>query len=150
MADNIKLNVAIGLIEHKFISFELSEYAKGNKAPIDSDKYEFMFEFTLQVLEAEKQIRVDFVSKLFLKEEGLNVELAVLNLLCLFRLVNFDEIIKRDSENRLLTPNVVIQTCNTIALGSARGMFTMALANTPYSNAVLPLVNPNTLIPKEN
>ncbi len=144
------LNVSIGLVEHKFVSFQLSEYAKSNTSQVAFDKYEFTFEFNMQLLEIEKQIRVDFNSNLFLKEEQLNVELASLRLSCLFRIVNFEDIIKRDATNRLLTPNVLIQTCNTIALGSARGMYTMALADTLYSNAVLPLINPSTLTPKEN
>ncbi|MBK8610897.1 MAG: hypothetical protein IPL84_13395 [Chitinophagaceae bacterium] len=152
MSETLKkpLNFSIGLVEHTFISFELSEYAKNNTKSIGFDKYEFTFEFNMQVNAKERQIKLLFNSNLLVKEEQLTIELSSLNLSCLFKIINFDEVIKIDSNNRMLTPNALIQTINTIALGSARGMYAMALAATPYSNAVLPLVDPKTLVPKDN
>lgn len=147
---NIPINVTLSLQEVKCLSFNLTEYGTSNKRQISFEGYEFSFTINFNLIEPTKQAKVSMLCKLIEKQsETVKYELAELKAEGVFLLQNYSDIILRDNTKKnILIPNPLIELCNGIIVSSVRGMFSIKLENTLYSNAILPLLNPSQLIPK--
>lgn len=143
------INLTISIIETKCISFSLTEYALNNKAPISQDRYEFAFAVNLTLLDTLKQVRVLISVKLFEKDDkGGKSQIAELNSSYLFLIHNFDEALQRDPvSGNWIIPREFFQLFNGISISGVRGMYSVKLDDTLYSNAVLPIVDANLLLP---
>lgn len=148
---NPSISITLSLIENKCLSFDLTEYALSNKKAVNFESYEFSFTLNFNLLEKEKQARVVLNCKLYEKQgPNFKLEIAELKSTTLFFIQNYDEIIKRDdSKINVLIPNPLIELCNSVTLSSTRGMFSVKLENTLYSNAVFPLIDNKLLLPPQ-
>ena len=148
---DIPQTITLSLLESKCTFFELTEYAIINKKQIAFEQYEFYFDVNFKIFEKEKLVRVEFNSRLSEKQDNnLKVELAKLNSLCVFSVINFEEIVKRDNNGNLLIPDLLMQICSGTTLAAASGMYNVKLENSLYSNSVLPLIDPKVLLPRKN
>ena len=142
--------ITISLRELKCVSFELSEYAISNKNPIHPDNYEFQFSLNFSIHEQSKQSVVDFNIKIFEKKlDGVKLELATTYIYLRFQIINFDEAIKKDDILKVFkVPDNLVEICSGVSLSSARGMISVKLENTIYTNCILPLIDPKIWIQK--
>ena len=76
-------------------------------------------------------------------------QIAELSTSTKFCIQNYDQIVQKNAEGISLTPIPVIEICNSIAVSAARGMFSIKLENTIYSNIILPLMDPKQLSPAQ-
>ncbi|SRR5260221_5469291 len=150
MADTIisPLNIMLSLLEVKCLSFSLTDYAQKNKTPIAFDKYEFEFRVETAIDEKSKAILLIFTAKLLEKQENVKYELAELKSLTAIKLINFEEIIIKN-ENGFGIPDQLLALCSGIAVSNTRGMYAIKLESTPYSNALIPLMDTKLFIPQK-
>jgi hypothetical protein len=139
------MNITLRLLSVKCLNFSLTEYGEKNQNQIPFDKYEFTFNLNFNIVEESNSIRTSFFVKL--KEKAANnamYDLADLETFLEIQIVNFEEIIIKE-DNKIKLPNILINLANTMTIDHARGMLSVLLDNTHYSNALLPLVNPDQL-----
>jgi hypothetical protein len=141
------VNITLSILETKCLSFGFTEYGAQNKDPIPFNGYEFVFTINFTVFDVEKQARVTIHVKFNEKKtEHLKLELAQLSASCLFSIVNFNELVKKDvSNNNFIIQNPAIELCSSITISAIRGMFAVKLDNSLYANAVLPLLDVRSL-----
>ncbi|TMI74837.1 MAG: hypothetical protein E6H09_03065 [Bacteroidetes bacterium] len=148
-APDILVSLTLSIKECKCLSFSFTDYALKNKKQIALDQYEFTFTLTTQIFENEKLFSVVIETKLFEKQsENVKIELAELKAKCAVAVINFDEVIRKtDDKSQLLIPDQLFLLCNTLTVSAVRGMFSIKLDDTIYSNALLPIVDPNLFLP---
>lgn len=150
MAVNIptQINVSLSLKEVKCISFSLTDYGKENKTSIVAENYEFELNLETSINENEKILVLKFTAKLFVKEKNAKHELAELKSLTIFNVINFNDIVIVAPMGRGF-PDQILIACSAIALSHTRGMYSVKLEDTLYSNAIVPVVDGSLFLPKK-
>jgi len=137
-----KADISISLIESKCLHFVLTDYGQSNRLKVPDNHYEFSLSISLTPIENIKQIGITINSQLFEKKtDQLKLELAAIEVSNSFFIQNFTELIARNQVGDLIVPDSLIKLCNSVTIGVARGMFALKLENTPYANALLPLLD---------
>ncbi len=145
---NPAINMTLAIIEDKCESFTLSPYATAQAVALDREAYEFNFIINFNLNHITKQAKVTSTVKLLEKQtDNARIELAELRSSHLFQIVNLDEIVRTSQEGQMQIPNVLIKVCNSISVGSIRGMYSIKKENTVFEHAVLPLLDPKSLLP---
>lgn len=67
--------------------------------------------------------------------------LGTFRLSCIYNIVNFDEIIKINSNNKIDIPDRFIEKLNDISISTARGVMFSSFKGTFLHNAFLPLID---------
>jgi hypothetical protein len=143
-----QINITLSLLEDKCESFIVTAYAQNEAVPEPMEQYEFNFTINFNLNQASQQARVSSIVKLQEKQDdGSGKELAELKSTHLFFVQNFHEIIHIASNGMLLIPNPLIEVCNSISISSIRGMYSIKKENTVFRHAVLPLIDPKSLLP---
>ena len=141
--------VTIGIHDIKYISFDFTNKAKSLKKGFDKGKYEFNFHLNSVVLEKEKQLRVELTIDLNgIDKKDNNVEIAQLKTTFLYRVVNFEQVIKKIN-NSFSIPDHLFAITSSISVSTARGMFVMNLKDTLFSNAIIPIMDGKNFVPKK-
>jgi hypothetical protein len=145
---NPQINVTLSMLENRCDSFTFTADSLRITSQPQFDQYEFSFTINFNLTQASLQARINVSVKLVLKEpDGNRIELAELKSTHLFLIQNFNQIIQTTPQGQMLIPNPVLEVCNGVSISSIRGMFSVKTEKTLFSNAVLPLVDPKTLIP---
>jgi len=119
------------------------------KIPLSIDQYEFNFIINFNINQATHHARVSTLVKLLEKKaDNSRIELAELKSTHLFLIQNFEEVIYSNSQGQMLIPNPLMEVCNSVAVSSARGMFSIKTENTVLNNAIIPLMDAKSLIPQ--
>jgi hypothetical protein len=77
-----------------------------------------------------------------IKNDDLSLVLGALSVSCIFEIVNFDEVIKIEENDRLDIPQRLIETLNTISISTTRGVMFSTFKGTFLHGAVLPIIDP--------
>lgn len=143
------VGITIGINDVKFIHFETTTRVQELKESIHSDGYEFQFDMQTHISEEDKLFNVIMSTTLYEKQNEITkVELANIKTLTSFRIVNFNEVIKKE-ENQVSIPDQLITVAAGIALSTTRGMLVMCVKDSIISNAIIPIVNPQVFIAKK-
>ena len=134
------MNASLRLVDIRIEKFEIFNIEE--ERSIDYDKYEFEFSNTITFYDDRKFIKSGLTISLFkIEDSNTKITLAELSLATYLELKNFDEIIVKESE-QLKVPNFLLGFINSLVVNNARGVLVSKLENTPYSNAILPLIPP--------
>jgi len=144
----IQVNATLSIKEVRFISFQLTDYAKSNKEIIPTEKFEFELNLQTGLDEKEKLLSFNLSGKLFAKNENIKYQLAELKSLTTFFILNFDEVAVRNPPQMVGMPNAIMNVCCSIAISTLRGMYAVQLQPTIYSNAIVPVIDPSLLLPR--
>lgn len=139
-------NLTFSLKDCKCKSFALTDFGAKNKVPIDADKYQFNFLFTLNIDEQAKTVKIELGARLSGFSE-IKDDLANLVSINEFLILNFDEIAVKNNDQMPAIPSHTLIPFFSVAISSLRGMYAVKLENTLYSNAILPLVDASQIIP---
>jgi len=147
---NPQINITMSILENKCDSFSLTPYAQNEGVQLSMDQYEFHFTMNFNFNQNLRQAKVTGIVKLLEKRpDNQRIELAELRSSHLFSIVNFDELIRMTPDGQILIPNPLMEICNGISISGIRGMYSVKTEGTRFNNAVLPLLDPKTLIPDQ-
>lgn len=80
-----------------------------------------------------------------IKNEDQKLILGSIKLSCIYRVDQFDELIRIDEEKRLNIPKELTEIVNSIAISTTRGVMFSTYKGTFLHNAFLPLIDPQAL-----
>lgn len=93
--------------------------------------------------------RVDAVNKLVfvivhveIKNDDHLVVLGALSVSCIFEILNFDDVIKVETDGKVDIPQRLIETLNIISISTTRGVMFSTFKGTFLHGAVLPIIDP--------
>jgi hypothetical protein len=139
--------ITIGIKDIKFLHFETTTRVQELKTPLPEEAFEFQFEMQTSINEDENTFNVLFSITLFEKQGSITkIELANIKTLSIFRVLNFDEVFKKEG-NLIFIPDQLILVAANIAISTSRGMFVMNVKDSIISNAVMPIINPQVFLP---
>ena len=129
----------IEILEKSFRVTQLVE----NKVP--ETQYELSFE--IRVDESNKFI----IDMLHVKIKTTHDDFVVgsLSISCTFSITNFPEVVKKNSQNTMTIPDLLIETLNIITIGTARGIIFNELKGTWLHKSILPIIDPKSFKPKK-
>lgn len=140
------LSITLRINEIKILLFETTQRVIEILDPLSIDLYEFRFDLKTETFEKEKIFSNLLFITLFEKQSDLvKVELAKLHTLTTFNIINFDEIIKK-KDGVIQVPNQLIPLTAGISISTARGILTVNLKDTKISNAIIPIINPQSFL----
>ena len=143
------IGITIGLNELKFIHFESTTRLNEMKNSLPNDGYEFQFDMQSDINEKEKLFSIMLSTTLYEKQSDVTkVELAKMKSLISFRIINFEDVIKKEN-NQIAIPDQLIIFASGIAISTARGMFAMCVKDTVVINAMIPILDPQIFLPKK-
>ncbi len=144
------IGITIGLNELKFVHFESTTRLSEMKNPLPNDGYEFQFDMQSDINEKEKLFSIMLSTTLYEKQSDVTkVELAKMKSLISFRIINFEDVIKKEN-NQIAIPDQLIIIASGIAISTARGMFAMCVKDTVLNNAMIPILDPQIFLPKKS
>jgi hypothetical protein len=137
-----QIEISLRFLESKCLSFSLTDYAKDNQIPIELDSYQFELSLNVQISEIQKTLNIIISTSLFQKEnENLKHKLASLQSFFVFQIINFEELVLKTEDKKFNVKDPVIDICFGLSLSTTRGMYNIKLENTPYSSAILPIID---------
>ncbi|MFN8310776.1 MAG: hypothetical protein U0T73_12505 [Chitinophagales bacterium] len=77
-----------------------------------------------------------------IKNEDHSYILGALSVSCIFEIVNFEDVIKIESDGQFNIPQGLIETLNSISISTARGVMFSTFKGTFLHGAVLPVIDP--------
>lgn len=93
--------------------------------------------------------RVDVTNKLIfvivhieVKNEDQSIVLGNLSVSCIFKIVNFSDIIKIEIDGKVNIPQKLVETLNSISISTTRGVMFSTFRGTFLHGAVLPIIDP--------
>ena len=131
----------------KCVLFELTPFGKKNTDRIPDDKFVFNFSFKFGLDESTKLATIEVGSTLANVNTPDEI-LANLNAVNEFLIVNFNESIVRNPDGQLAMPDPILASLLSLVVSSLRGMYAVKLDGSLYANAIIPLIDTNTLLPK--
>lgn len=112
--------------------------------PVKSNTPVTNFNFNINI-----ESRADAVNKLVfvivhveIKNDDHLVVLGALSVSCIFEIVNFEDVIKLDSDGKVNIPQRLIETLNIISISTTRGVMFSTFKGTFLHGAVLPIIDP--------
>ena len=141
-----EFNVTMALKELKCVKFSLSQFASENKSRIDFESYRYEFTANTRVDSDKQSIIVLFIAKLFDKVGDDRNLISEIETETFFHIQNFFDIVRIDN-NTYLLPDQIIGITAVIALSNTRGMLSLKLEGTPYSNSLIPLMDASQFMP---
>lgn len=149
MAEDKKktVKVVVKIKEIKLLGFQVTEYGNALEHSIPDDKYQATFELGSNLNLEIKAIETMLTVKLFdnsVEDNPLPL-LATLRMKFDLLIRNFDELAINDN-GTMKVPNDVIKIAFSSAIGAARGMFVLCSGIYKFSNAIIPLINIDSLM----
>jgi hypothetical protein len=77
-----------------------------------------------------------------IKNDDHSLVLGALSVSCIFEIVNFDEVIEIEENEKLVIPQRLIETLNIISISTTRGVMFSTFKGTFLHGAVLPIIDP--------
>ena len=109
----------------------------------------FHYNISLEQKTVSESKLVIIVASVQILHEDKETRLASIKASCIFELENFADFILEDQGDMNL-PEVLSTSLNSITLSTVRGLMFSALKGTFLHNAILPVIDPNSLIKKES
>lgn len=144
--DEKLFGITWSIIDAKCVDFRLTDDGeKVEKKPALSD-FEFRFDIASEIKHDIKTLEVFLTITILLKAgEHVRKELGVLKSLTVFSILNLEEIVSHDGDNRLIPEQLFLLTFG-VSLSTARGMLVVKTQDTNLSTAIVPLINPQILV----
>ncbi|MFY8036403.1 MAG: hypothetical protein ACOVMQ_04495 [Cyclobacteriaceae bacterium] len=144
-----QVGITIGVNEVKLLHFEVTTRLNEIRTPIPNDGYEFQFDMQSDINEENKLFNVILSTTLYEKQGNVTkVELSKMKTLISFRIINFDEVIKKEAK-RISIPDQLIIYASGITISTARGMFAICVKDMIINNALIPILDPQLFLPKK-
>lgn len=141
-------DITISIKEIKFLSYETTSRVQEIIKQLPADVYEFQLETQWTLLEKEKSLVIQLSVTLYEKQSNeTKLELAWMRLRATFAIVNFEEVIKKEN-GKVSAPEQLLAIAIGITVSSARGVFVMNVKDTILGNALIPVIDPQTFLPK--
>jgi hypothetical protein len=145
-----ELNITLSSRECKVLSFVFFEHALKNKHVIPFASFEFSFSLNVVILNERDNIMLTFFTTLYEKVDAANkIELATLTSRHVYFIANYEEAVTNDSAGNIIIPDKLFAVCSSMAISEIRGIYSVKLEDTAYSNAVVPLMDGDLFIPKK-
>lgn len=131
---NIELKISgIELIEKSFRTIDLPEGALPDT----------QFELAINVNIDKGSKKIINILQVKMKIENVEGMAASITVGCTFDIVNFEEIITNNGETATI-PETVLETLNTITIGTVRGIMFSEFKGTWLHNSILPVIDPKS------
>jgi len=115
--------------------------------PAASDAPATNFNFNINI-----ESKADAINKLVfvivnvdIRNDDQSLILGSLSVSCIYEIVNFEELIKTDTEGKYTIPQPMIEILNSISISTVRGVMFSTFKGTFLHNAVLPIVDPKQI-----
>ena len=115
--------------------------------PVASDSPATNFTFNINI-----ESKADAVNKLVfvivnvdIRNDDQSLILGSLSVSCIYEIVNFEELIKTDTEGKYTIPQPMIEILNSISISTIRGVMFSTFRGTFLHNAILPIVDPKQI-----
>lgn len=142
MAVEVTTNFTVKLRSVKVLGFEITEAGKVLDHPIVEDGYEYRWNLRVDAIKAERSL--DAVLTTHLAEKAApKVDLATLKIQLIIEVKNFEAFQIDDKTQQVIIPAPLMPVIGGIAVATARGIFLLCVLPTKFSNALIPLINPN-------
>ena len=79
-----------------------------------------------------------------IRSEDQNLILGSLAVSCIYSIVNFDKVVKIETDGKLDIPQPLVELLNSISISTTRGVMFSAFKGTFLHNAFLPIVDPRS------
>jgi hypothetical protein len=145
-----EFQIRVSFNKVQLINFTLTENAHQYQKPLPDDKYEFFTEFKIEVdLEDKKVLTWVYI---VLRNLDTKDDLAMFNAHFQFRIENIENFIRKaekEGVEGLQIDSPIYLFAIATSIGTARGMLAMKLMETTFANAILPVMDASTFLPKE-
>jgi hypothetical protein len=112
------------------------------KLPANTSITNFNFNINIESRIDAPQKYVFVIVHVEIKNDDQSIILGALSVSCIFDILNFEEVIKVETDGKLNIPQQLIETLNTISISTTRGVMFSTFKGTFLHGAVLPLVDP--------
>lgn len=102
--------------------------------------FNFNIEIESRIDEPKKRIFV--IVHIEVKNEDESIVLGSLSVSCIFEIANFSEVVKIEAGGKVSIPQELIDTINSIAISTTRGVMFSLFRGTFLHGAVLPIIDP--------
>lgn len=131
----------------KCTNFDFTDFGNQFKGEISSEGYQFLFELSLDI---KKDLNV--LTVLIKSELSQNIQdapaLAKLSSEHQFKVIDLNKHLTQQGDQIMIPDGLLIQFFS-ISVGNLRGMYSIKLDGSPFSNAVLPAIDPTSLLPRK-
>jgi|GEM_PF-2669449 len=142
-----KIDIKVNLKVAKVLSFSLTDYARELKEAVPGGLYEFTTDVRYGIRESEQSITATIT--IVVRTMSDKKELATIETYFLFYFENYSELAVK--ENQTITVETpVLMFIAQASVATTRGMLIAKLDNTIISDAVLPIIDTNNLIPEQH
>jgi hypothetical protein len=135
-----QISVSIALKELKCIHFSMTDYAIKNESEIDFNAYRYEFVAHTKLDNDKEYLIINFITKLFDKIGADGNLLAEIETETSLHIQNYKTVVTKVGDI-LTIPDQVVSLTAVMALSNTRGMLSLKLEKTLYSNALIPLVD---------
>ena len=147
MSELNKVEIKVSFNTIKLIGFELTEMAENMEKQLKPSDYEYKFDISYNPNDEDKTLVVPF--RMTISNRHTKDELAHIKTQMSFMLLNYDELIKSKDNGREINKGVLAMSAG-VTLGTTRGMFFMCANHSILSNAIMPIVDANNFLPKDD
>lgn len=135
-----KDTITLSLVDIAIIEFKLSSRAYELEFQLPYENYEFQFHIQLNFDESQQLALLPLRVTLYEKDN--KIELAQLKIRATFKILNFEEVIKK-VDGQFKFPTALISITAGVTVSTARGIFFMNVRDTILKNALMPIVDPS-------
>lgn len=121
----------------------LAKIVRGRPANFEDNFFTFNIKAETKISQEKKYVLV-FLSVSIIPGDG-EEPIANYKVVTIFEFPEFDEMIKLNEQNEYAIPTEVDQFCKSIAISTTRGIIYSELKGTYLHNAIMPLVNIDSL-----
>lgn len=143
------IQISFAIKTCKCTSFMMTDYAKKNKKLIQDDKFNFSLAIRFDLDSIKNNAIITTISVISNLNDN-NEKLAEINAVTEFNILNFDGVVTKNAHGQLGLPDQILISFFSISISNVRGMLSVKLEDTIYTNATLPLIDPAQLIPKKS
>ena len=143
MSEMKPIDVTVKIKSIALVDFHVENIGKQEGEKLNNKKFAFQFTLNIKVDSSKKEILLDCSTKIF-SDDSKTLYLAEIITKGIFDLLNFDEIVTEHKG----VPQPIIGMFMSILLSTMRGMILVKSMGTIVENAILPIININTLFPQ--
>jgi preprotein translocase subunit SecB len=146
MTERKKINVTTKLLNIELINFIVPKITKQQLSKLDRQKFAYVINANIKQNNPQKEVVVIINIKVYADDTKI-LYIGEIETKGSFIIKNYEDLI---FENKNVLPKDLITMYFSIMLSTTRGMLFILSNKTTLENAVLPIINPNTLFNHPN
>ena len=140
-AKPIELKVSFKMVDIQIIKFSINQPLE-----IETSLTNFNFKITPDVRIADQLHHIAAIMNIEVETMDMLHQFANMSIGYVFEIENFDEVIPLDANGLYNVPDPLVVTLLSVATSTTRGILFTYLKGTFLHNAILPIIDPSTLL----